>query len=311
MRPEQKLRIVEALQSGGEVVAMTGDGINDVPALRVADIGVAMGRRGSDAASEAADMVLTDDDYGTIVRAIERGRTIHENVVRAVHFLLAANLGEVVVFVIAVPLGLGAPLSVLQILLMNLLTDGLPAIALSTDPPERGIMSRPPRPMTEDLLGPVRERLFVAGLATGACGFAAFALGRSSGQAAAQTMAFVTLVAAQLVYVFSTRGTGWPWRAGRNVALTSAVSRVGRRGHRDPRAPGPAARIRHRRALRRAACRGSRSRGRPDGGCGDRQGAPAAQPPRGADIHKAAQRPRGNYGRGLRGDTDGRRAPRP
>lgn len=224
VRPEQKLRIVEALRSNGEVVAMTGDGINDVPALRVADIGVAMGRRGSDAASEAADMVLTDDDYGTIVRAIERGRTIYDNVVRAVHFLLAANLGEVVVFVLALPLGLGAPLSVLQILLMNLLTDGLPAIALSTDPPERGIMSRPPRPMTEDLLGPVRERLFVAGLATGGCGFAAFVVGRSSGQADGQTMAFVTLVAAQLAYVFSTRGTGWPWRAGRNVALTSAVA---------------------------------------------------------------------------------------
>jgi Ca2+-transporting ATPase len=222
--PGQKLRIVEALRADGEIVAMTGDGINDVPALRAADIGIAMGGRGSDAATEAADMVLTDDRYGTIVLAIGRGRMIYDNIVRTVHFLLAANLGEVATFALVLPLGLGSPLTVPQILLMNLLTDALPAIALSTDPPERAVMRRPPRPAAEGLLGPVRERLVTAGLATGACGCAAFAIGRASGTADGQTMAFVTLVAAQLAYVFSVRGSDWPWRAGRNVALWAAVA---------------------------------------------------------------------------------------
>jgi Ca2+-transporting ATPase len=224
VRPEQKLRIVEALRADGEVVAMTGDGVNDVPALRAADIGVAMGDRGSDAAAEAAAMVLADDHYGTIVRAIEQGRRIYDDVVRAVHFLLAANLGEVLVFALAIPLGLGAPLTVLQILLVNLLTDGPPAVALSADPPEQGVMRRPPRPLREGLLDPIRARLLGAGVATGLCGFAAFLLGRADGDDQARTMAFITLVAAQLLHVLSVRGDDVPWRAGRNRALGLALA---------------------------------------------------------------------------------------
>jgi P-type Ca2+ transporter type 2C len=124
--PEHKVRIVEALKRDGEIAAMTGDGVNDVPALKAAHIGVAMGRRGTDAASEAADMVLTDDDYSTIVRAIRQGRAIHDNIVHFAQFLFAGNAGEVLAFAVAVVLGLGAPLTVLQILLVNPLLEACP-----------------------------------------------------------------------------------------------------------------------------------------------------------------------------------------
>ena len=221
--PRHKVRIVDALRRRGEVVAMTGDGINDVPALEAADIGVAMGERGTDAARAAADLVLTDDDYSTIVEAIRRGRSIYENVLRFVHFLLAANAGEVMVFALAIALGLDAPLTVVQILVVNLLTDGLPAVALAVDPPERDAMRRPPRPPTQGILDPIRSRLIVGGIATGLAAFVSFLIGESDSHAAAQTMAFATLVFAQLTYVFSVRGTDWFFRVGRNTALIGAV----------------------------------------------------------------------------------------
>jgi P-type Ca2+ transporter type 2C len=222
--PEHKVRIVDALTRDGQVVAMTGDGVNDVPALEAAHIGVAMGRRGTDAAKAAADMVLADDDYSTIVRAIRRGRSIYDNLLRFVQFLLAANAGEVIVFALAIALGLSAPLTVVQILLVNLLTDGLPAVALGVDPPERGVMRRPPRPPEEGLLDPIRDRLLVGGLATGGAAFASFLIGEGSGHPLGQTMAFTTLVFAQLVYVFAVRGSGWFFAAGRNLALYGAVA---------------------------------------------------------------------------------------
>jgi len=221
--PEHKVRIVDALTRDGEVVAMTGDGVNDVPALEAAHIGVAMGRRGTDAAKAAADMVLADDDYSTIVRAIGRGRSIYDNVLRFVQFLVSANAGEVIVFALAIALGMSAPLTVVQILVVNLLTDGLPAVALGVDPPDRGVMRRSPRPPQEGLLEPIRGRLAVGGAATGAAAFASFAIGDASSHALGQTMAFATLVFAQLAYVFAVRGSGWFFRAGRNVALYAAV----------------------------------------------------------------------------------------
>jgi P-type Ca2+ transporter type 2C len=222
--PEHKVRIVAALERGGDVVAMTGDGVNDVPALEAAHIGVAMGRRGTDAAKDAADMVLADDDYSTIVAAIRRGRSIYDNVVRFVHFLLAANAGEVLVFTLAIAIGLPAPLTVVQILLVNLLTDGPPAVAVGVDPPRPGLMRRPPRPPDESLLAPIRTELLIGGLTTGFVAFAAFLIGYGDDRATGQTMAFATLVFAQLAYVFAVRAEGWPPSAGRNRFLYFAVA---------------------------------------------------------------------------------------
>ncbi len=222
--PEHKLRIVGALERHGEVVAMTGDGVNDVPALNAAHIGVAMGRRGTDAARDAADMVLADDDYSTIVAAIRRGRSIYDNIVNFVHFLVAANAGEVLAFTLAIAIGLPAPLTVVQILLVNLLTDGPPAVAVGVDPPVHGLMDRPPRPPREPLLAPIRARLLIGGLTTGVVAFTAFLLGYREDQAAGQTMAFVTLVLAQLAYVFAVRADGWPPVVGHNRFLYLAVA---------------------------------------------------------------------------------------
>jgi P-type Ca2+ transporter type 2C len=221
--PEHKLRLVEALRTQGHVVAMTGDGVNDVPALRAADIGVAMGGRGSDAASEAADLVLADDDYTTIVAAVERGRTIYRNIRNFTQYLLAANAGEVLVFAAAITAGLGAPLTIVQILVVNLLTDGPPAVALAADPSEPRAMREPPRPRSQSLLAGLGYRLFMVGLATGAAAFAAFLIGRRADAQTGQTMAFTTLVASQLVYVFSARTTGHAWRGAANPVLLGAV----------------------------------------------------------------------------------------
>jgi P-type Ca2+ transporter type 2C len=220
--PEHKLRLVEALQRDEQVVAVTGDGINDTPALRRGDVGVAMGASGTEAAREAADVVLTDDDFATIVAAVREGRRIAANVRTFVAFLLSANLGEVVLFAAAVLLGLGAPMTVVQVLTVNLLTDGLPALALTADP-----ASGESSPRGRGTLFPrsLRVTLGVLGVAVGAAATAAYAVARELDPGAAQTWAFATIALAELILVFSVRSGHRPLHRGPvNPLLLGAVA---------------------------------------------------------------------------------------
>ncbi len=198
MNPEQKLRIVEAWRGRGAVVAMTGDGVNDAPALRLADIGVAMGITGTEVSKEAADMVLADDDFSTIVDAVEEGRRIYDNIRRFVRYLLTTNSAEVWVMFLAPFLGLPIPLLAVQILWINLVTDGLPALALGVEPVEPDAMRRPPRPSSESILGAGlwRQALWV-GLLMAAVVLGVQALAIEAGWQW-QTMVFTTLALLQL-----------------------------------------------------------------------------------------------------------------
>ena len=220
--PEEKLRLVERRQAEGEVVAVTGDGVNDSPALRRADVGVAMGRSGTEAAREAADLVLTNDDFATIVAAIREGRTITDNIRKFVAFLLSANLGEVVMFTIAILAGLGAPMTVVQVLLVNVLTDGLPAVALARDPASPDTMNRRPERTTGLFPAVDWGALALVGTLVGLAGLAAFILGPDGD--AARTRGFATIALAELVLVFSMRSRlEQAWRAPRNPYLFAGV----------------------------------------------------------------------------------------
>jgi len=150
--PEHKLRLVEAYRRLGQVVAVTGDGVNDAPALKAADIGVAMGRTGTDVAREAADMVLMDDNFATIVSAVEEGRGVYENIRKFLTYFLTSNAAEAAPFVLFVLAGVPLPLTVLQVLLVDLGTDIFPGLALGVDPAERGVMERPPRPTDQRMV---------------------------------------------------------------------------------------------------------------------------------------------------------------
>ncbi len=222
--PADKLRLVEQLQRDGEVVAVTGDGVNDSPALRQADVGVAMGLSGTEAAREASDIVLTDDRFATIVAAIREGRAIADNIRKFVAFLLSANLGEVVLFAVVILAGLGIPMTVVQVLLINVLTDGLPAVALTQDPASPHTMQRPPDRSHRLFPNAVWGVLGAIGLLVGLAALAAFLAGRTDGDAQAQTMAFATIAFAELALVFAMRSLAAPaWKAPANPYLAGAV----------------------------------------------------------------------------------------
>ena len=220
--PEEKLRLVERRQAEGEIVAVTGDGVNDSPALRRADVGVAMGRSGTEAAREASDLILTNDDFATIVAAIREGRRITDNIRKFVAFLLSANLGEVVMFTIAIFAGLGAPMTVVQVLLVNVLTDGLPAVALARDPATSDTMSRGPERTTRLFPAVDWAALALIGALVGSAGLTAFIVGPDGD--AAQTRGFATVALAELFLVFSMRSRlEHAWREPRNSYLLAGV----------------------------------------------------------------------------------------
>ena len=212
--PEHKMRIVRALQKKGRVAAMTGDGVNDAPALKAADIGCAMGKSGTDVAKSAADLILTDDNFSTIVAAVEEGRGIYSNIKKAIHYLLSCNIGEILTIFLATLLGLEQmPLIPVQLLWLNLVTDSLPALALGVEPVEEGVMERPPRPAGESLFaGGFAFRLAWQGVMVGLLTLAAYFLGGyvldGRGPAAANTMAFATLTLCQLFHAFDVRSEG-------------------------------------------------------------------------------------------------------
>ncbi len=230
--PAHKLQIVKALQRAGHVVAMTGDGVNDAPALRQADIGIAMGLRGTEVAKEAAAMVITDDNFATIVSAVEQGRIIVHNILRFMHYLFSCNFAEILVVFVAIVIGLPLPLGVLQILWLNLVTDIFPALALALEPSAPDVMQQPPRDPHAPLLSPSFGWLIAwQGILLSACTLTAFAIGlqwygtEGTGLRHAVTIAFMTLALAQTFHAFNARSrtrsafsvhlssNRWLWRA--------------------------------------------------------------------------------------------------
>ena len=205
--PEHKVRIVKAFQKTGAVVAMTGDGVNDAPALKKSDIGIAMGRKGTDVAKNAADMILNDDNFVTIVDAVKQGRNIFDNIKKAIHFLIATNIGEIVTIFVGLLLGVKSPLLAVQLLWVNLVTDSLPAIALGLEPPEKDIMNRPPRDSKKSIFADgLMGKIVVEGFMIGMFTILAFFIGnRYYGIEVARTMAFISLGMLELIHSFNVK----------------------------------------------------------------------------------------------------------
>ena len=203
--PEDKLRIVRALKKRGDIVTMTGDGANDAPAVKEAHIGVAMGITGTDVTRQAADMVLLDDNFATLVAAVEQGRGIYSNIRKFVRYLLSCNIGEVLTMFLGILMGMPVVLLPTQILLVNLATDGLPAIALGTEPTEHEIMTQPPRRSNESFFaGGLMSKIIFRGILISLCTLASFGLilSMTGSVDTARTSALFTLVMSQLAHVF-------------------------------------------------------------------------------------------------------------
>tara|TARA_Y100000310_G_scaffold345817_1_gene470427 strand:+ start:7011 stop:9674 length:2664 start_codon:yes stop_codon:yes gene_type:complete len=209
VNPEHKMRIVNTLKKKGNIVAMTGDGVNDAPALKKADIGVSMGITGTDVAKEASDMVLTDDNFSSIVNAVEEGRGIYSNIKKFFAFLLSGNLGEVMIIFLAIMFGWPLPLTAIQILLINLVTDGLPAIALGADPFEPNAMKSKPRDKKEPIYKGLNHFIFYYPIImiTTCLGLFYYVYTTSGNLAKAQTIAFLTIAMFELYQAFASRST--------------------------------------------------------------------------------------------------------
>ena len=225
--PEHKVRIVKAFQVTGGVVAMTGDGVNDAPALKNADIGIAMGKGGTDVAKNAADMVLTDDNFVTIVEAIKQGRNIFDNIKKAIHFLIATNIGEIVTIFLGLILGMKSPLLAIQLLWVNLVTDSHPAIALGLEKPEKNIMEKMPRnPKKSIFAGGLWSKIIIEGLMIGTLTLVAFSIGNKFwGLEIGRTMAFVAIGLIELVHSLNIKSTESIFKCGlfENKFLIGAV----------------------------------------------------------------------------------------
>ena len=213
--PAHKMRIVKAFRRLGMVTAMTGDGVNDAPALKAADIGCAMGKNGTEAAKSASDMVLTDDNFATIVSAVREGRVVYRNIRKTIHFLMSCNIGEILVVLTAFLLRAPSPLLPAQLLWVNLVTDALPALALGSDPPQEDVMSQPPNPQDKTVFsGGLGFAMAVEGMMIGALALTAFSVGRlffdtdPMQPAVGRTMAFAVLSLSQLVHSYNMRSTG-------------------------------------------------------------------------------------------------------
>ena len=203
--PEHKVRIVKAWQKNGAVVAMTGDGVNDSPALKSADIGIAMGKGGTDVAKNAADMILVDDNFVTIVDAVKQGRNIYDNIRKAIHFLIATNIGEIVTIFMGLVLGFQSPLLAIQLLWINLVTDSLPAIAIGLEPPEKDIMERKPIDSKKGIFADgLWGKIILEGIMIGMLTLIAFSIGNKYyGVEVGRTMAFISMGLLELIHSFN------------------------------------------------------------------------------------------------------------
>ncbi len=213
--PEHKLKIIRALQQNGEITAMTGDGVNDAPALKAADIGCAMGITGTDVAKNAADMILEDDNFSTITLAIREGRGIYDNIRKAIHFLISCNIGEIITIFFSIIFGLSAPLSAVQLLWINLITDSFPALSLGMEPPDKNIMKNPPIPPNQGIFAHgLGVKVAVEGAFVGSLALVAYALGLNISPGCAGTMCFAVLGLTQLSHSFNARSEKSLFQAG-------------------------------------------------------------------------------------------------